>query len=106
MTTEVREKRAGLSLSVGDGIQSDNASWSFGGDTPKNFKNHVSKSVPFYMEGHEIVLALSDFFVKSDSVCYELGCSTGALTRKMAQRHPRSVRWVGLDIEPNMIAQA
>ncbi|HYD95021.1 MAG TPA: methyltransferase domain-containing protein [Noviherbaspirillum sp.] len=91
---------------VGDGIVSENASWSFGGETAKHFEQHVSKSVPYYAAGHELVLSVSDFFVKDGSTCYELGCSTGALTRRLAQRHKRSVRWVGIDIEPNMIEQA
>lgn len=72
---------------VGDGVESRNASWSFGGTTPQHFDSHVSKSVPRYKDGHDIVLSLSDFFVKSDSVCYELGSSTGTLTRQLAQRH-------------------
>ncbi len=38
-------------LSVGDGIAAENAAWSFGGDIPKNFEDHVAKSVPFYAEG-------------------------------------------------------
>jgi tRNA (cmo5U34)-methyltransferase len=101
-----QEKLVDVHLGVGDGIVSENASWSFGGDTPKHFEDHVSKSVPFYAEGHEIVLAISDFFVKDDSVCYELGCSTGALTRRLAQRHRPSVRWVGIDVEANMIDKA
>ncbi|GAB3377231.1 class I SAM-dependent methyltransferase [Azotobacter armeniacus] len=95
-----------LSQFVGDGITSPNAAWTFGGDTPKHFESHVAKSVPRYADGHDIVLATSDFFVKSNSVCYELGCSTGALTRKLATRHTASTRWVGIDVEPNMIAQA
>ncbi|QCP55150.1 methyltransferase domain-containing protein [Trinickia violacea] len=93
-------------LIVGDGIVTGNASWSFGGDTARHFEAHVSKSVPRYADGHSIVLGLSDFFVKRDSVCYEIGCSTGALTRQLAQRHAGSVRWVGIDIEANMIDQA
>jgi len=32
---------------VGEGISANNASWSFGGDTPKNFSNHVRRSVIF-----------------------------------------------------------
>ena len=91
---------------VGDGLTSGNAAWSFGGNTPKHFEDHVSKSVPRYADGHSIVLAISDFFVKKKSVCYELGCSTGALTRKLAARHPGAGRWVGIDVEPDMIAQA
>ncbi|CAM2171637.1 tRNA (cmo5U34)-methyltransferase [Paraburkholderia sacchari] len=93
-------------LIAGDGIVTGNASWSFGGDTSRHFEAHVSKSVPRYADGHRIVLGLSDFFVKRDSVCYEIGCSTGALTRQLAQRHADSARWVGIDVEANMIDQA
>lgn len=103
---EVKETHAPVKLAVGDGISSNNASWTFGGDTPRNFESHVSKSVPGYADGHDIVLSTSDYFVKANSVCYELGCSTGALTRKLAARHAASTKWVGIDIEPNMVAKA
>lgn len=97
---------AHIASAVGDGIASSNASWSFGGDTPQHFESHVSRSVPRYHEGHDIVASISDYFVNERSVCYELGCSTGALTRKLAARHPASARWVGIDVEPNMVAKA
>ncbi|SQD80714.1 methyltransferase domain-containing protein [Moritella yayanosii] len=91
---------------VGDGIESTNAAWTFGGSTPKKFDAHVSKSVPKYDDGHDIVLRLSDFFIKANSTAYELGSSTGMLTKKLAQRHPDSVKWVGIDIEDDMTIQA
>lgn len=91
---------------AGEGIQAANAAWTFGADTPKNFDSHVRRSVPFYEEGHGLVVQLSDFFVKRDSVCYELGSATGALTKKLAERHSKSVKWVGLDSEAAMVAQA
>jgi tRNA (cmo5U34)-methyltransferase len=91
---------------VGEGISVGNASWTFGADTPKGFTQHVRRSVPYYEEGHELVQQVSDYFVKPDSVCYELGVSTGVLTRKLAARHKSSVKWVGIDCEPNMIEQA
>ncbi|MBS0898117.1 methyltransferase domain-containing protein [Pantoea dispersa] len=93
-------------VSVGDGIDSLNAAWSFGGNTPLNFDNHVSKSVPKYNDGHDLVLALSDFFINKNSVVYELGSSTGALTRKLAQRHCSDARFIGIDIESAMTEQA
>jgi len=93
-------------LEVGEGIAVANASWTFGADTPKHFTEHVRRSVPFYDVGHDLVVQTSDFFVKADSLCYELGTSTGSLIRKLAQRHPKTVRWVGIDLEPNMIKQA
>ncbi len=91
---------------VGEGIITNNGIWSFGGDTPKKFNNHVKRSIPFYLEGHEIVAKLSDFFVEPQSVCYELGVSTAVLIKKLAERHPDSIRWIGLDIEEKMIEQA
>jgi tRNA (cmo5U34)-methyltransferase len=91
---------------VGEGIAAANASWTFGSDTPKFFTDHVRRSVPFYDEGHDLVVQLSDFFVKADSTCYELGVSTAALTGKMAAHHGSTVKFVGIDIEPNMIRQA
>jgi tRNA (cmo5U34)-methyltransferase len=95
-------------LRVGEGIAAGNASWTFGGETPKKFNDHVKRSVPFYEAGHALIAQISDFFVKPNSVCYELGVSTAVLMRKLAarQRKKPNVRWVGIDIEPNMIEQA
>ena len=91
--------------SVGDNIEASKASWSFGGDVAISFDDHVSKSVPLYNEGHEIVCGLSDFFIKTDSLVYEVGCSTGALISKLTKHSDakQSARFVGVDIEPNMI---
>ena len=50
-------------LIVGDKINADRASWEFSGKTASNFDNHVSRSVPGYNDGHEIIASLSDFFV-------------------------------------------
>lgn len=93
-------------IKVGEGIIANNASWTFGQDTPKHFEEHIKRSVPFYDVGHELIVKISDFFVKPDSLCYELGISTGALIRKLAARHNDSVKWVGIDIESAMIRQA
>jgi len=93
---------------VGDGLELENANWKFGGDVSKTFDQHVAKSVPFYLEGHNLVCRLSDYFVKQDSVCYELGCSTGELTMKLAEHNSQKphVRFMGIDIELDMIDQA
>ncbi|MFN9644783.1 MAG: methyltransferase domain-containing protein [Cyanobacteriota bacterium] len=88
--------------SVGDEIAANVAAWSFGGDTPKHFEPHIMRSVPLYEKGHEIILQLSDFFVAPDSVCYEIGSSTGRLISSLAKRHPTKGKWIGVDIEPNM----
>ena len=91
---------------TGDGISAKNADWTFGGTTAKTFSSHVQKSVPLYDVGHEAVLDTSDFFVKDDSVCYELGVSTAVLLGKLSKRHKSSVKWFGIDLQNNMINQA
>jgi len=93
---------------VGEDIMAKEASWCFGGKTPETFTDHVRKSIPFYDVGHELICKLSDFFVKDNSICYDLGTSTGTLLNKLAERHKHrsSVQWIGIDIEPNMIEQA
>lgn len=93
---------------VGNNLQAQRAGWSFGGDTATHFDDHVSKSVPLYAEGHKLVCELSDFFIKPDSVAYEIGCSTGALTLKLAEHnsHKPKARFIGIDIEANMIEAA
>ena len=94
--------------SVGDGLEAGNARWSFGGQTAQQFDEHVSKSVPMYTEGHQIICDLSDFFLSEGSSCYELGCSTGELTTKLAlhNKSKDTARFVGVDLEPAMIELA
>jgi tRNA (cmo5U34)-methyltransferase len=92
---------------VGDGLRAESARWSFGGDVSRNFDAHVERSVPRYHEGHQLILELSDFFLASGSACFEIGCSTGALTRKLAERHvDREVAFTAIDVEPDMVEVA
>lgn len=93
---------------VGDGIQAEVGGWNFDGEVPQNFDEHVAKSVPLYFEGHEVICNLSDFFVKTNSSVYELGCATGTLLIRLAEhhRHKKNTKFIGVDIEPKMIAQA
>ena len=64
-------------------------------ETLQNLSSHVKKSVPLYEHGHEAVLDLSDFFVKEDSICYELGISTAVL--QVNYKRQKSVKWYGID---------
>jgi tRNA (cmo5U34)-methyltransferase len=93
-------------LSTGDGITSTRAGWSFGGDTPNKFAAHIAKSVPHYEMGHKLIEQISDYFIKKDSLAYDIGCSTGTLVNRLAARHPSGSRWIGLDVEEDMICHA
>lgn len=90
---------------VGDGLIVENANWKFSGEVAAKFDEHVNKSVPFYIEGQQLITHLSDFFIGDDSVCYDLGASTGALTLQLAEHNlPKSgAKFYGIDCEPEMI---
>jgi tRNA (cmo5U34)-methyltransferase len=91
----------------GDTIEAKNANWKFSGQMVENFESHVSKSVPLYEIGHELIVNLSDYFVKNDSICYELGSSAGTLIHKLSCRHTfRDAKFIGLEIEDDMVKKA
>ena len=91
----------------GDGIKVQRANWKFSGSTVNKFDKHITKSVPLYNEGHKIVCKLSDFFLSDKSLCYEIGCSTGSLTKKIAKHNAhKQIKIIGLDVEKDMIAKA
>jgi len=91
----------------GDNILTKDSSWSFGKNVPKKFTKHISKSVPFYLEGHEIIVFLTDFFLKKKSICYDLGCSTGTLLQKISKKHnDKKIKLYGIDSIKEMITQA
>ena len=93
---------------IGDDLRARNSAWTFKGSVAKNFQNHISRSIPLYSKGQELVTQVSDFFIKKDSTCYELGCSIGALTNLLAKRHvlKKQAKFVGIDIEKDMIREA
>ena len=89
---------------TGDIIEAENARWSFAGSTGAKFDKHVKKSVPFYEEGHQLTVGLSDFFLNQGSVCYDLGCSTGTLLANLATHHEgKGVSFKGIDCEQDML---
>ncbi|MBT8336075.1 MAG: methyltransferase domain-containing protein [Gemmatimonadetes bacterium] len=95
-------------MKVGQNIQTGRGDWSFEGPVAETFVEHVRQSVPWYDAGHDLVCGLSDYFVHRDSLCYEIGVSTGQLLRKLAEHHEHKpdVRWVGIDPVPEMIDRA
>ncbi len=91
----------------GDGIRARNANWRFDGEVVDQFEAHVRKSVPLYDEGHALIVKLSDYFVKEDSICYELGASTGLLSYRLAKHHAfRKAQFIGIEKEKEMVQKA
>jgi len=90
--------------SVGDEIVADNAGWTFSRLDEASFAHHLRRSIPFYDDGHDLVCRLSDFFVRDDSVVYDIGSGVGELLAALAARHRarREMRLVGIEVEPRL----
>jgi tRNA (cmo5U34)-methyltransferase len=95
-------------MKVGHEIETARANWSFEGNVAETFVDHVRQSVPLYDTGHDLVAAISDYFVRDDSICYELGSSTGQLLRKLAEHHVHKpgARFIGIDAVAPMVDKA
>jgi tRNA (cmo5U34)-methyltransferase len=92
---------------TGDNINAENANWKFNGDMVEHFDKHIKKSVPFYDEGHKLITNISDYFIKNDSICYELGSSTGTLLYKLSKRHQHKMaNFIGIELEKDMVDKA
>ena len=92
---------------VGNKILAENANWSFSGKTPKNFDQHINKSIPLYKWSHQIGLELADFFLANNSLAYDIGCSTGTFAKKLSERTKnKKVKIIGIDEIPEMIKKA
>jgi len=91
--------------SAGDEIKTEDANWSFSGETVEKFDKHIEKSVPLYNEGHDLICNLSKFFVKDNSFIYEVGSSTGSLSIKLAKANhvKKNPQFIGFDIEKDMV---
>jgi tRNA (cmo5U34)-methyltransferase len=82
--------------------------WRFDQDVSKAFDSHVRKSVPFYDEIQRMVIELSEYFVRDQSVVYDLGSSTGTTIQLLAEAHAgkEDVQFIGIDVSEFMINEA
>ena len=92
---------------AGDGIRVAKGAWQFDDAVPGVFDAHVSKSIPKYQYGHDLVIKYAQPFLQEAGRCYELGCSTGMLTAKLAAcANPDKSSIIGLDQVSGMIDRA
>jgi tRNA (cmo5U34)-methyltransferase len=96
-----------LMEAVDKNINQHNAGWSFA-NISEDFDEHIRRSIPLYESGHRLVCHYSDFFLKSDSLVYDIGCSTGQMLLKLAARHPTkpALKLVGIDTVEDMVGKA
>ena len=89
-------------------IFANNASWTFDKNVAQKFDYHINKSIPIYKELQWLALQLSDYYIKEDSVVYDIGCSTGKFLKLLATRHKnkKKLKFFGIDIVKKMINYA
>jgi len=94
-------------MKVDKKISSRRSNWKFDKKVVSNFETHIKQSVPFYQISHDLTKKLSDFFLKENSNCYDLGCSTGNLLKEVHKRHKtKNVNFYGFDDSKEMINKA
>ncbi len=100
-------KKKEFILEVGDNLTTKRANWKFDSSVASNFNSHISRSVPLYETGHEIIKNLSDYFLFENSICYDLGCSTGSLLATLASYHEHKpdIEFIGIDSSKSMIEE-
>ena len=84
---------------VGDKIFSERGSWSFNKIKINNFENHINKSIPGYLESHNYIEFLSEYFITDNSLIYDIGCSTGNLIKKISNynKSKKNIKFIGVE---------
>jgi tRNA (cmo5U34)-methyltransferase len=91
-----------------ENISTKKTKWTFKNNSVvNNFDKHIQKSIPYYLENQDLVVSLSNFFLKDGGVFYDLGCSTGTLIDKVKKKNMYTkAKYIGLDNSKEMISYA
>ena len=101
----MKKKKPIFKLKVDKNIKLKNKSWSFDNGVANKFDKHIEKSVPIYNETQWLCIEISDYFIKNNTLVYDLGCSTGSFLKKLfiRHKHKKKINFFGIDIVKEMI---
>lgn len=77
----------------------------FGEKVATVFDDMVNRSVPFYEEIQRMIGEIAADHTMEGSDVYDLGCSTGTTMIYMNEQVPTSIRFIGIDDSPEMLAK-
>ena len=82
--------------------------WRFDHEVAQEFDQHVRRSVPFYDGAQDMVVEVSEWFVRDGIVVYDLGASTGETIHHLRNKHSekKNLRFVGIDNSLPMLERA
>ncbi len=78
----------------------------FDAKVAKVFDDMVSRSVPFYDEMQRMTAQLAGDFALPNTNLYDIGCSTGTTLLALDHFIDKSVKFIGIDNSPEMLAEA
>ena len=94
-------------MKVDKKILKKNSNWNFKGNVYKYFDKHIKKSIPLYLETHDLYTKLSDFFLQDNAKIIDLGSSTGTYLNQLYLRHyknQKKIKFIGIDNTKEMIS--
>lgn len=80
--------------------------FAFNEEVANVFDNMVLRSIPFYSEVSNQVLAWAQLHLPKDSKIYDVGCSTGTIFHLLAQYINSSLHMIGIDTAQAMLNKA
>ncbi|MFO7593988.1 MAG: methyltransferase domain-containing protein [Pseudomonadota bacterium] len=103
MSSPTNEKKV-----VDSALSAVPGAWRFDEEISKGFDSHVRKSIPFYEEIQRMVVELSEYFIRDQSVIYDLGSSTGSTIEQLSNAHKakENTQFTGFDISEPMVQEA
>ena len=89
----------------GKGISSiEGTDWKFNKNVSNQFDKHVRQSIPHYEDIQRYICSLSEWFIKENSLIYDLGCSTGETAKNLLKKFPKKkFKYIGYDVSSEMI---
>ena len=81
--------------------------WRFDDDVAQIFDKHVRQSIPHYDDLQNYLASIAEWYLKDNSLVYDLGCSTGATAIKLSELSINTkFKLIGLDQNKKMITLA
>lgn len=71
-------------------------------DRPEGFDQHITRSIPGYVELREAVVMMAPYFLEEYFECLDIGCSAGSMINAIAERNEKAfpnVDFIGIDTE-------
>jgi len=88
-------------------LSSIEGTWRFNDNVAENFDKHVNQSIPHYKDIQQYVTSLSEWFIKDNTIIYDLGCSTGETIKNICKlKVSTNFKIIGYDNSNKMISLA